>query len=645
MVVRSKALKRRCLQLFALSIGLAATAFTRPAAAQTYYVSPTGSDNNSGTSASSPWQSLSKVDSTTFAPGSQILFQAGGNWYGQQLVASSSGTVNDPITYGMYGTGADPTFWGSVPLNSSQFQPVAGSSNTYFMPTTTVDNTWASYSPAANTSAPVTSVFNNGQFLNSAALATGQSTDSANISYVENNANSWAYGGTGTSQGLYINTGAALTSAAAITATVQPAIVYSNQKSNVAFENLSVTESAAQNGGYGLYAFGGSNVTFLNDSSTAAGKHAFAAIDTTNFLGEGLNASYLMPGQSTGGATAYVSYADSSVTNTTYKWINDTFSNPNGAYEGFYTHSSPSTSNPNPSPNPISKIVIQNMNISGGGGGIDGGTTPGETVTIIGGSSDGSMALDGNNWTVNGMLLTGPNGTINLAGSNNVVENTIINGATPNWEAGSDGAIVDNGTNNTIRYNTIVLGVPKPSSIQSTQGLEALEAAIGLGSNTTNTQIYANIIDTPFAAFFQRAPGTPEINAFDNLFANTNGTTNNPQIILFDTSNHTPLSGWPTSISYGELSGNPDFINAAAGDFSLSPDSIAAYVFDPTTGEDGLFDLYGNIRPTTNESLGAIEVPEAPPLAVLAAALALPFFLSRRTTLRGHPHRNGANAA
>ena len=108
----------------------------------TYYVSPTGNDSNSGTSPSSPWQSLAKVSSTDFAPGSQVLFQAGGNWYGQQLVPSSSGTSSDPITYGSYGSGANPTFWGSVIVPSTSFQPVYGESNTYFYPTSTTVNSF-----------------------------------------------------------------------------------------------------------------------------------------------------------------------------------------------------------------------------------------------------------------------------------------------------------------------------------------------------------------------------------------------------------------------------------------------------------------------------------------------------------------------
>ncbi len=77
----------------------------------TYYVSTTGSDSNAGTSSSSPWKSLAKVDATMFQPGDRILFQAGNSWRGQ-LWPKGSGSSGAPITIGSYGTGALPSFAG-----------------------------------------------------------------------------------------------------------------------------------------------------------------------------------------------------------------------------------------------------------------------------------------------------------------------------------------------------------------------------------------------------------------------------------------------------------------------------------------------------------------------------------------------------
>lgn len=75
--------------------------------ATNYYVSTSGSDANSGTSSSSPWQTLSKVSSMTFNPGDSILFKCGDTFIGQ-LIISSSGSSGASIVYGKYGSGALP---------------------------------------------------------------------------------------------------------------------------------------------------------------------------------------------------------------------------------------------------------------------------------------------------------------------------------------------------------------------------------------------------------------------------------------------------------------------------------------------------------------------------------------------------------
>lgn len=55
------------------------------ALASTYYVSPTGSNKNAGTSSTSPWQTISRVDQSTYKPGDSILFQGGSSLQPQRL--------------------------------------------------------------------------------------------------------------------------------------------------------------------------------------------------------------------------------------------------------------------------------------------------------------------------------------------------------------------------------------------------------------------------------------------------------------------------------------------------------------------------------------------------------------------------------
>lgn len=73
--------------------------------------SANGNDKNAGTAQAAPWQSLAKVNATTFQPGDRILFKAGDAWTGL-LHPLGSGTPGAPITLGSYGTGAKPVIDG-----------------------------------------------------------------------------------------------------------------------------------------------------------------------------------------------------------------------------------------------------------------------------------------------------------------------------------------------------------------------------------------------------------------------------------------------------------------------------------------------------------------------------------------------------
>ena len=73
----------------------------------TYFVSPSGNDNNPGTSATAPWQSINRVNQATFQAGDQILFQGGANFSGNLAFNSQdAGTAASPVTVGSYGTGS-----------------------------------------------------------------------------------------------------------------------------------------------------------------------------------------------------------------------------------------------------------------------------------------------------------------------------------------------------------------------------------------------------------------------------------------------------------------------------------------------------------------------------------------------------------
>jgi putative cofactor-binding repeat protein len=71
----------------------------------TYYVSPSGSDANPGTSPGQAWRTVARVNSARLAPGDGVLFQGGETFSDAVLMPGSSGVAGRPIVFGSYGQG------------------------------------------------------------------------------------------------------------------------------------------------------------------------------------------------------------------------------------------------------------------------------------------------------------------------------------------------------------------------------------------------------------------------------------------------------------------------------------------------------------------------------------------------------------
>ena len=86
--------------------------------ATNYYVSPSGSNSNSGLSAGNAWRTIAKVQSAInlFGPGDQILFERGGTYRGF-LSIQCSGTPGNPVVFGAYGSGPLPIISGSAEVS------------------------------------------------------------------------------------------------------------------------------------------------------------------------------------------------------------------------------------------------------------------------------------------------------------------------------------------------------------------------------------------------------------------------------------------------------------------------------------------------------------------------------------------------
>jgi uncharacterized repeat protein (TIGR02059 family) len=93
--------------------------FSTIASATDYYISSSGNDSNNGLSASTPWKTIAKVNSSfsTLKPGDRILFNRGDTFYGS-ITVTKSGSVGNPITIGAYGTGANPIITGFTTVNA-----------------------------------------------------------------------------------------------------------------------------------------------------------------------------------------------------------------------------------------------------------------------------------------------------------------------------------------------------------------------------------------------------------------------------------------------------------------------------------------------------------------------------------------------
>lgn len=84
-------------------------------AGATYYVSPKGRDANAGTSPTTAWKTLRKVNSRKFVAGDRILFEGGATWSGSLTFdVNDEGSATAPIVVGRYGTGRPTITAGSA---------------------------------------------------------------------------------------------------------------------------------------------------------------------------------------------------------------------------------------------------------------------------------------------------------------------------------------------------------------------------------------------------------------------------------------------------------------------------------------------------------------------------------------------------
>jgi parallel beta-helix repeat protein len=85
--------------------------------ASNYYVASTGNDSNSGTSTTTPFKSISRLNMLHLEPGDKIFFRRGDVFQGQ-LDIKQSGTAMAPIIIQSYGSGPQPVISGTESVSN-----------------------------------------------------------------------------------------------------------------------------------------------------------------------------------------------------------------------------------------------------------------------------------------------------------------------------------------------------------------------------------------------------------------------------------------------------------------------------------------------------------------------------------------------
>ena len=507
------------------------------AAGATYYVSPNGDDSADARSPQHAWKTFDKVQHTPLQPGDTILFARGGQWR-ERLQASASGTAGSPITYDAYGDGPRPVFYGSDVLDNARFAPAGPGKYSY-------------------------------------PIAT--KADSALVDHVFL-PSSWQ-GGT-----LTITTSSdPRTDGKLYTACTRGNELFSNGKNHLVFRNLIVDETAAQltegpNQGYGVRIEGSTDVLVESCEALRCGRHNFAAINSTDFVGRHLRAAYVVPNMP-GDNTPYVSYADTGapVAHCLTTWDDITAEHMEDGHGGqsnmFVSHGDHLGLITMINSTARTKVSFMSAPV------IVRATTLRENASIenfgVGVLIDGVTLLDSS--------------AIDQWGSNGTIQNCVASlTPTGGGPTGYGTAIVcrDKTTGNVIRFNTLVTKT---------------FAGLTLAGGNAAVHVYGNIFDTSGNAI---VTASGPLTAADVARADYNfyagGATIGGQSL-----DAARAHGFESH----SLGGDPRFVDPAKRDFRLKPTSPCAGAAEVKAEEVPPTDAAGRSRSMTGKAdLGALGV-------------------------------------
>ncbi|MFA5151449.1 MAG: Ig-like domain-containing protein [Clostridia bacterium] len=114
-----------------------------PGFATKYYVKNDGNNTNTGLSDAQAWQTIAKVNSSSFSPGDTIAFKRGHAWR-EMLTIPSSGNASNYLVFTNYDTGSNPIIYGSSVSSgwTNQGSNVWSSNSTFASNPNTYSNIW-----------------------------------------------------------------------------------------------------------------------------------------------------------------------------------------------------------------------------------------------------------------------------------------------------------------------------------------------------------------------------------------------------------------------------------------------------------------------------------------------------------------------
>jgi hypothetical protein len=445
--------------------------FSMPTLAQTtYYVSESGSDEADGLTPATAFRSLWKAGTLSLGAGDQLLLERGSSWHGERLVLQNiNGTAESPVIVGAYGTGANPTIYGSQPLNAANWTPVGGSSSVYSMP----------ISGNAN------SMYAGTNFLLRRT-----------IDVVNTTPGTWTRSGSN----LYVNTGGVPIDQMNLQLGVIDRNLWVLNSRNFIVQDITARDSANNRDGESFKIDNSSDVTIRRLEAYNASLHHFEVVDTDNFVGEDLYAAVAEPGK---GGTAYVSFSDSrSVSgHDDHVWRNIRYDDPS-SYGLFVTHGPA-----------MGDLLIENAFTTGDHQISIQTEGQNQSVAVRGGQVSG-FSLNGDNVLIDGVKVTGPQALVEVNGNNNILQNMFLDITSLDFKRIAFAVF---GDDNVIRFNTMILDPSVSTTSSSPIGLYV--------APTGKADFYGNVLQNfPVDLQVDGELGIFEMNAYDEgVFRRSSG--------------------------------------------------------------------------------------------------------------------------